>query len=155
VDTDFRHASDARMKPQLRLSLVLDGDDLADLAIEVHDGVNSFSNLVYVWPLDFREAIAGLRAFAQALPDVRHEMRFGSERDPQGRRFRMRFRFLRPGRVEIATDQESDRYEIGGESAMSQASLHLCSEPALLERFVEQLELMVEGRITQAVLACS
>ena len=45
------------MKPQLRLSLVLDGDDLADLAIEVHDGVNSFSNLVYVWPLDFRDAI--------------------------------------------------------------------------------------------------
>src|ERR1700752_3800154 len=102
-----------RTKPLLCLSLALDGGDVADLDVEVLDGKNCFSNSMYVWPQNFRQAVVEVRAFATAMPGTPHDMHFADEYGGQGGRFRMQLRFHRPGSIFIATTQEADECEVG------------------------------------------
>jgi hypothetical protein len=54
--------------------------------------------------------------------------------------FHARFHFPKPGRLYITSEQESEFHEFGRKTVASCATMYLSSEPALLDRFIEELK---------------
>src|SRR5205814_6708344 len=54
--------------------------------------------------------------------------------------FHARLHFSKPGRLYITCLQESEFKEFGRKSVASCATMYLSSEPALLDRFIEELK---------------
>jgi hypothetical protein len=114
---------------------------MVELTIEVADGVSRFANRVYVGYRELADTIAKLDAFRTlvygGLLDVRFG-EFGSEYANGA--FHARFHFPKPGRLFITCQQESDFIEFGKKTVASCATMYLCSEPALLDRFIDELK---------------
>jgi hypothetical protein len=114
---------------------------MVELQIDVSDGTSSFSNRVYVGHCDLAETATQLDAFREHVYGGLVDVRFG-EFGPEyaNGAFHARFHFLKPGKLYITSQQESDYSEFGKKSVASCATLYLQSEPALLDRFVGELK---------------
>ena len=89
--------------------------------------------------------MAFLNARALQLTSVRRAIRlmwffgeFGSEYANGA--FHARFHFPKLGRLFTTCQQESDFIEFGKKTVASCATMYLCSEPALLDRFIDELK---------------
>ena len=132
-----------------------DADDLRRLAVTVDDGTSSFTSEVYVVDAALAEAVEGLDRFRHQIHGGIFDLRLG-EFGPEfaGGAFHARLNFAAPGRLFITTRQESEFMDrpTGG-SAAATARLYLRSEPALLDRWIDQLRNMV-AQGSEAVLEC-
>lgn len=113
---------------------------MVEFAIEVADGASRFANRVYVGYRSLADAIANLDSFKTHVHGGLLDVRFG-EFGPEyaNGAFHARFHFPKPGRLFITCRQESDFSEFGGKTVASCATMYLSSEPALLDRFIEEL----------------
>ncbi len=113
---------------------------MVELAVEVTDGVSRFANRVYVGFGALAETITNLGSFKTHIHGGLLDVRFG-EFGPEyaNGAFLARFHFPKPGRLFITCQQESDFSEFGSKTVASCATMYLCSELALLDRFIEEL----------------
>ena len=137
----------------LRITRHWSDDDLVELRVEVGDGTSSFVNEVYASRGALDEAVGSLRTLAGELRGGRYDLGFG-EFGPEyaGGAFRARLHFAVPGRLFVTCEQESELTEFGAEAVASRATMHLRSEPALLDRFVRELAALAAGTRGTAVL---
>jgi hypothetical protein len=126
---------------------------MVELTIEVADGMSRFANRVYVGYQDLADAIASLDAFRTQVYGGLLDVRFGEFGcEYANGAFHARFHFPKPGRLFISCRQESDFREFGKKTVASSATMYLCSEPALLDRFIEELRRIPADAESEAYL---
>lgn len=123
---------------------------LVELRIAINDGTSRFVNQMYVGHSDLAEAISGLEA---SKNQPIHDMQFGAfGPEYAGGAFRARLHFALPGRIHVTCLQESDHSEFGKKVVANSASLHLVSEPALLDRFILEMKRLASTDDSEAFL---
>jgi len=66
--------------------------------------------------------------------------------------FHARFHFPAPGPLFVTCEQESEFEEFAKKEVASKATMYVKSEPALLDRFIDELRAVAAGRSEQAYL---
>ena len=124
----------------IRIARIWSDDDMVELTIEVADGMSCFANRVYVGYRDLADTIAKLDTFRMQVHGGLLDVRFGEFGcEYANGAFHARFHFTEPGRLYISCRQESDFSDFGNKTVASCATMYLRSEPALLDRFIEEL----------------
>ena len=137
----------------IRLSRIWSDDDVVELKVDVSDGTSRFVNQVYVGHSNLAEIIAGLDTFKDHLHGGTQDVQFGKNGPEYANgAFHARLHFALPGRLHISTRQESDFVEFGEKTVASSASLHVVSEPALLDRFIRELRSLASTDDSEAFL---
>ena len=114
---------------------------MVELAIEVADGSSRFANRVYVGYEALFDVIARLEAFKTHIYGGLMQLRFGEFGcEYANGAFHARLHFAQPGRLFLSCRQESEFTEFGKKKVASSATMYLCSEPALLDRFIDELK---------------
>lgn len=141
------------MKPGLHISKIWFDDDVIELRIGVSHGDSFFSNQVYVGHVAFQEAISSLTVFKDQVHGGLLDVRFG-EFGPEyaNGAFRARFHFASPGRLYVSCEQESDFEQFSIKDVASRATMYIKSEPALLDRFIAELQAVASGTSDVAYL---
>lgn len=131
------------MKAGIHISSVWRDADLVELAIGVSDGTSFFSNQVYVGYDALEDAVASLDALRDQVHGGLLDIRFG-ELGPEyaNGAFHARFHFPipTPGRLHVTCELESEHAQFAGRQVASRATLFVRSEPALLDRFISELQ---------------
>jgi hypothetical protein len=129
------------VKRGISFSKIWSDQDMIELRIEVSDGASLFSNKVYVGYSDFSDAVSQLDTFKDHIHGGLLDMRFG-EFGPEyaSGAFHARFHFPEPGKLYITSRQQSGFEDFGRKNVASEATLHLRTEPVLLDNFLEQLK---------------
>ncbi len=141
------------MKSGIHISQVWFDDDLSVLQIGVSDGTHYFSNQVYAGHAEFADTVSSLNVFKEHIHGGLLDIRFG-ELGPEHWKgaFHARFRFLSPGRLYVSCEQESEFFEFGRKEVAGRATIHIQSEPALLDRFIAELQAIATGTREKAYL---
>lgn len=143
------------MKHEVRFTRIWSDEDSLELRIEVRDGRSHFSIDAYVgvdWPSEVKKS---LLVFRDHIHDGIFDLKVG-ELGPEyaSGAFVARMHFAPPGTLNVSTVQQSDHFEYKGNKVASEAKLFLKTEPVLLDRFIEELELLNSPSETIAVLSC-
>ncbi len=141
------------MKPGIYISDLWADDDIAELQVSVSDGKASFSNKVYVGHKALEDNISSLLVFRKQMHGGLFDLRFG-EFGPEyaSGAFHARFHFAIPGRLFVSCSQESEFVEFANRKVASRATMYLKSEPALLDRFIGELQVLATGTNARAFL---
>lgn len=141
------------MKPSIRFTKIWANEDMLELRIEVCDGRSLFVNQVYVGHQLLADTVSGLRRFKDQIFGGLFNLRFG-EFGPEyaSGALDVRMHFRKHGKllIRILAQSEFSRFE--ERELSSDATLHLVSEPALLDNFILELSALSEGGIEQAKL---
>lgn len=141
------------MKLGIRFSKIWFDDDLLELRIGVSDGTSCFSNQVYVGHADFADTVSRLCVFKVHAHGGLLDVRFGEFGcEYANGAFHARFQFPSPGRLFVTCQQESGFEEFGKKAIASRATMYLKSEPALLDRFVVELQALASTASEEAFL---
>jgi hypothetical protein len=125
----------------IRIARIWSDDDMVELTIEVVDVTSRFANRVYVGFGHLADTIAKLDTFKTHVHGGLLDVRFGEFGCEYAKgAFHARFHFPKPGRLYITSEQESEFHEFGRKTVASCATMYLSSEPALLDRFIEELK---------------
>ena len=135
------------------MSKIWSDDDVVELRISVSDGRSSFSMQVYVGHAALSETVSSLHTLKDHLHGGLLDVRLGAF-GPEWANgaFHGRFHFAEPGRLYVTSEQESDHEKFGSKTVASRATMHLHSEPALLDRFVSELQALASGSADEARL---
>jgi len=141
------------MQPGIHVSRVWSDNDLIELRVDVSDGRSCFSNEVYVGHGALEDAVSSLRGFKDQIHGGLLDVRFG-EFGPEYAKgaFHARFHFSAGGRLLVSCEQESGFAPFGKKDVASRATLYVKSEPALLDRFISELQAVATGRNEEAHL---
>ena len=141
------------MIPGIHLSKIWFDDDIIEFRIAVSDGTSRFVNQVYVRHAALTDAVSSLDTFKGHVHGGLLDVRFGEFGcEYSNGAFHARFQFPSPGRLYITSEQESDFGEFAKKTVASRATMYLKSEPALLDRFVIELQSLASGEREEASL---
>ena len=135
------------MDKGIRLTKLWFDIDIVELRVEVADGSSVFANEVYVAHYTLDETVSDLDRFRDHVHGGLYNLRFG-EFGPEYRKgaFHARFHFLKPGRLYVTCQQESDFVDFGTKTVASCATMFIESEPILLDHFIAELKQMANGK---------
>lgn len=132
---------DIAMDRGIRIARIWSDDDLVELTIEVADGTSRFVNRVYVGFGHLADTISKLDTFKAHIHGGLFDLRFGEFGcEYANGAFQARFHFSEPGKLYITCQQEAEFGEFGKKTVASCATMYMRSEPALLDRFIEELK---------------
>ena len=143
--------------PSIDIEKVWSDDDVVELAITTTDECSSFYVKVYAGHQNLRSLIADLDRFKDQLYGGIYDMKLGEfGHEYANGAFQARLHFQRDGRghLFITVRAESDWRPFNNTNVASCATLHLKSEPALLDRFIGELGRVSSGTKTNATLEC-
>jgi len=141
------------MKPSIRFTKIWNDEDMLELRVEISDGCSLFVNQIYVGHHLLSDTVSGLNRFKEQIYGGLFNLRFGefgSEYASGALDIRMHFRNRGKLYLRIRAQSEFSRFE--DQQLSSDATLHLMSEPALLDNFILGLHALSEGGIEQAEL---
>lgn len=141
------------MERGIRISRIWSDDDMVEFMIEVADGTSRFANRVYVGFGHLMDTIEKLDTFKTHVHGGVLDLRFGEFGGEYANgAFHARFHFPERGRLFITCQQESEFVKFGKRTVASSATLYLSSEPALLDRFIEELKRLATDAQGEAYL---
>ena len=130
-------------------------DDLIELEVVASDGRSQFCTRVYVGHDSLTKLATDLDRFKSHIHGGVFDVCLG-EFGPEyaNGAFHARLHFHPPGRgiLFITVHAESDWREFTKTQVANEATLHVTTEPALLDTFVAELRALESGRSTVAVL---
>lgn len=114
--------------------------DVIEARITTSDGTSSFTSEVYIGHPSLEEIATDLTTFKERVHGGLLDLRFG-EFGPEyaGGAFHARLHFQKPGRLYVTCRQQSGFEDFTLTKVASEATLYLKTEPALLDRFIEEL----------------
>ena len=142
------------MKPGLRFTKLSADEDMVELRVDICDGRSMFVNEIYVGHRVLAETVSGIELFKDQLYGGLFNLRFdefGPEYASGALDIRMQFR--QRGRLFLRVLAQSAFCRLDDRDIASEATLHLMSEPALLDRFILELHTLSQGSTEQAELA--
>ena len=128
------------MKPGIHFKKIWFDNELIELRIEAFDGDSFFTTKVYVGHQDLDALIDGLNTFKDQVYGGIFDIqlgRFGPEYANGA--FDARLHFQNRGKIHVTIKSQSDYKEFGIKCVASEATLYLISEPALLDKFIDEL----------------
>jgi hypothetical protein len=141
------------MMPGIHISKVFSDDDVIELRVDVSDGASRFSSKVYVGHGALDDGVASLRIFKDQVHGGLLDIRWGAFGPEYANgAFHARFHFPVPGRLFVSCEQESEFVQFGKKEVASRARLYIKSEPALLDRFISELQAVAAGKSEEAHL---
>ena len=141
------------MTPGIKLTKIWADDDMLELRVQICDGRSVFVNQIYVGHRHLAEAVLGLDRFKDQVHGGLFNLRFG-EFGPEyaSGALDVRMHFRKQGKVLLRVLAESEFSDFDGREIASDATLHLLSEPALLDNFVAAIRMLSEGSREHAEL---
>jgi len=141
------------MTPGIKLTKIWADDDMLELRVQICDGRSVFVNQIYVGHKHLAEAVLGLDRFKDQVHGGLFNLRFG-EFGPEyaSGALDVRMHFRKQGKVLLRVLAESEFSDFDGREIASDATLHLLSEPALLDNFVGAIRMLSEGSREHAEL---
>jgi len=141
------------MTPGIKLAKIWADDDMLELRVQICDGRSVFVNQIYVGHKHLAEAVLGLDRFKDQVHGGLFNLRFG-EFGPEyaSGALDVRMHFRKQGKVLLRVLAESEFSDFDGREIASDATLHLLSEPALLDNFVVAIRMLSEGSREHAEL---
>jgi len=141
------------MTPGIKLAKIWADDDMLELRVQICDGRSVFVNQIYVGHRHLAEAVLGLDRFKDQVHGGLFNLRFG-EFGPEyaSGALDVRMHFRKQGKVLLRVLAESEFSDFDGREIASDATLHLLSEPALLDNFVAAIRMLSEGSREHAEL---
>jgi hypothetical protein len=121
-------------------------EDMVQMGVEVSDGRSRFVSRIYVGHQQLADTVSGLHRFKDHIADGLFNLRFGEfgpEYASGALDVRMHFREHAKLLVRVLVQSEFSRFE--DRDLASEATLHLISEPALLDNFVRALSMLSNG----------
>jgi hypothetical protein len=143
------------MPSSIRISHKWSDEDVAQLEFVVSDGQSTSVTSAYVG-LDWAQEVANeLKAFARQVHGGIYDLEAGTP-GPEfaDGAFLARLHWFTPARLLIATRQQSDFFEFKGNQVATEATLFLRTEPALLDRFIDELRALHNHQREDATLEC-
>jgi len=143
------------MKAGITIKKVWSDSDLVEFEITSSDGMSTFRNKVYAGHQAVEDLVKDLGVFRNHLHGGLYNMSFG-EFGPEyaSGAFTARLHFYKPSRLAITVQAESEWHEFKKAEVASRITLHLHSEPVLLDNFIESLKSLESGKTNEASL-CS
>jgi hypothetical protein len=141
------------MKPGIAFTSMSSDENMVELRVDICDGRSMFVNEIYVGHRVLAETISGIELFKDQLYGGLFNLRFGefgSEYASGALDIRMQFR--QRGRVFLRVLAQSAFCRLDDQDIASEATLHLVSEPALLDRFILELRTLSQGSTEHAEL---
>ena len=128
------------MRPGITIAKLWEDSELVELRVSVSDGVSEFTNQVYVSHSALARTVEDLDGFKGKLGGGLLDIQFGEfGPDWANGAFHAKFQLLPPGRTYVTAQQESEFIEFANKLVASRATLHMTSEPGLLDRFIAEL----------------
>ncbi len=141
------------MKPGISFAKIWFDDDDVELKIQVSDGQSIFVNEVYVGHQALADLVTDLDRFKTHVHGGIHDIAFGSfGPEYASGAFHARLHFQERGVVFVTVRSQSGFGDFGKKNVASEATLHLKTEPALLDNFVEEIKGMCDGKRDDAAL---
>jgi len=141
------------MTQGIHLTKIWFDDDLVEFRITVSDGISSFTNQVYVGHAALEDAVSSLRVFKDHVHGGLLDLRFGEFGSEYANgAFHARFHFAVQARLFVSCEQESEFAEFAKKEVASGATMYIKSEPALLDRFIAELQALASGEAEEATL---
>ncbi|RDS81913.1 hypothetical protein DWU99_15960 [Dyella psychrodurans] len=131
-------------------------EDLTELEITTSDGESTFRSRVYTSHENLNEIINGLVAFKGHLHGGIYDIRLGAIGPEFARgafHARLHFHKLGRGRLFITVMAESEWLDFTVTKVANRCTLHLISEPSLLDNFIDELKRLQHGATDEAFLA--
>jgi hypothetical protein len=128
------------MRPGVSLKKIWSDADVIEARITTSDGTSSFTSDVYIGHPSLAEAVADLATFKDQVHGGLLDLRFG-DFGPEygGGAFHARLHFPKPGRLYVTCSQQASFEDFTLTKVASEATLYLKTEPALLDRFIDEL----------------
>lgn len=145
------------MTPHIILKKVWSDDDVVEFKVTTSDGSSQICVNVYAGHGTFESLIADLERFKGQVHGGIYDLELGKFGPEYAKgAFEARLHFHPPGRgyLCVTVNAESEWYPFSKMEVASRATLHLKSEPALLDRFINELRSIGSGRNEKATLEC-
>lgn len=141
------------MKPGIRFTKIWADEDMLELRVEICDGRSLFVNQIYVGHQLLVDTVSGLHRFKDQIYGGLFNLRFG-EFGPEyaSGALDVRMHFRKHGKLLLRVSAQSEFSRFEDRELSSDATLHLVSEPALLDNFIRGLSTLSKGDIEQAEL---
>jgi hypothetical protein len=143
------------MKQRISFEKIWFDDDIVELKIKADNGNSSFSNTVYVGHQQLIDLVKSLSNFKDHVYGGLFDIELGEFGPEYGNgAFSARLHFQEKGKLYLSIRMQSDFFNFGKKNVASEAYLYLISEPALLDKFIIELQ-SLDGEIgSTARLEC-
>ncbi len=125
------------MKPKILFTNIWADDDMFELEILTSSESSQFSTKVYVGFNEVEKIAEDLNIFRKQIYGGLYDLsfgRFGPEYASGA--FSIRLHFQRNGKLNLTVKIQSEFYQFGNKKIADEATMHLRTEPALLDNFV-------------------
>lgn len=142
------------MKPSLAIKKIWEDDDMIEVVFTISDGQSAFATEIYVGHGTLTETVEQLDRFKPQVHGGIYDLEWGSF-GPEyvSGAVRIRMHFYHNALLCITGLIESAYNEFGLKKVASKGELYFYSEPALLDRFIEELRAVSNGASDSASLA--
>jgi hypothetical protein len=145
------------MKPSIEFKKIWEDDDMYEFTISVCDGRSLFQFDAYAGKIDLNEIVQRLSVFKNHVYGGLYDLRIG-EFGPEyaSGAFHARFEFHRSGngKLSITVKGETEWNDFTHTKVASNATLYLRTEPALFDRWIDEVSALSKGTINIANLEC-
>jgi hypothetical protein len=145
------------MKPSIGFKKIWEDDDMYEFTISVCDGRSLFQFDVYAGKIDLDKITQRLFIFKNHVYGGLYDLRIG-EFGPEyaSGAFHARFEFHRSGngKLSITAKCETEWNDFTHTKVASNATLYLRTEPALFDRWIEEVSVLSKGNANVANLEC-
>ena len=126
---------------------------MVELRIHASDGRSVFANEVYAGHSQLANLVVELDRFKTHVHGGIHDIAFGAFGPEYAHgAFHARLHFQARGILFATVRSQSDFSDFGRKNVASEATLHIRTEPALLDNFIEELRQMSAGKRDDALL---
>jgi hypothetical protein len=134
------------MTPGIRFTKVWFDEDMVELKVEVYDGRSLFVNQVYVGHKKLADTASELDKFKNHIHGGLFNLRFGEfGQEYASGALDIRMHFRKQAKLLLRVSMQSEFSQFDGRELASDATLHLVSEPALLDNFIISLRMLSDG----------
>ena len=141
------------MKPGMRFAKIWQDEDMVELRTELCDGNSLFTNKIYVGHRHLADTVSGLHTFKDHIYGGIFNLRFG-EFGPEyaSGALDVRLHFRKQAKILVRVLAQSEFRVFEERDFASEVTLHLMTEPALLDNFIVALRALSDGSDDQAEL---
>lgn len=143
------------MQEHVTLRKIWQDDDAVEMVVTVSDGTSLFSINVYCSHDHLTRMCKDLEVFRNQVHGGLYDLNlgaFGPEYAAGG--FSMRMHFYNNSKLLLTCRMEGEYQEFGKNEVVSKDVLHLRSQPALLNRFFDELKALSRGTSEESILEC-
>lgn len=143
------------MTPRITISRIWEDGDLLEFQIETTDGASLFFHRVYYGKTRLKSLLEELDFFKKQIHGGLFDLRMGSFGPEYANgAFHVRFHFQASGKLCLSVHAQSDFFDFSthNKRVASEVRMYLVTEPALLDRFIDELKEVSAEKSTQAEL---